>query len=167
MKPLIKLAYRQVIDSASTDKFEKLIFNDTYMEYLMQVQAYNNQGKTYATFRELSMQVPKSNSLHYKVGFAIGLYIRELNNKIPGLWDTLEHVNITFATHRFEIIDSDITKREGHRVAITYLTEAFTYYGNFGEWLLLSAGGNLASGQAGETFMMQLYPNLSIVHYQK
>ena len=165
-KKLIKLAYRQVIDSLSGGEFERLIFNDTYMEFLMQAQAYT-KGNSITQFRELRIHAPKSNSLHYKVGFAIGLYVRDLQNKIPGLTDTLEQTPIPFVSHRFEIIDSDTIKRELHRVAITYYTDSFTCFGEFGDRLLLAAGDCRISDKAVETFMLPLHPNLSVISYQE
>lgn len=167
-KALIKLTFRQIIDSSSQDDFEKKIFDDTYDEFLMQVQAYNSENK-YKIFSEVLASNPKAGSLHYKVGFSIGLYIRELDNKIPGLKDSLGHSSLMFSAHTFEIVESDITNKSAHKVAITYTTDILTLLDNAGEYLLLASGDQSenASKHAVETFLLRIVPNLSIVEYQE
>lgn len=126
---LIKLGYRQLIDARADNEFEKNIFEDSYSELLMQVQRYNPDNR-FTTFREIIAHDPKANSLHYKVGFAIGLYVQLLNKQIPGLWDTRNKVAIPFAIHELEIVQSDITNKKQHVVAINYTSEPVVLLGN-------------------------------------
>src|SRR4051812_11335515 len=116
-KAFITIAYKQVIDEHSKGNFERNVFNDSYTEFLMQMQTYNQENK-YRTFQEVLAAVPKSNALHYKIGFAIGLYVKQLNNRIPSLYDSLGTMNLAFANHQFEILESDITNKSAHRIAI-------------------------------------------------
>ncbi len=165
-KALIKLAYKQTIDASTEGSFEKKVFSDSYSEFLMQIQAYNQENK-YTTWQALLSEVPKASSLHYKVGFSIGLYVKDLNNQIPMLQDSLGRTNLIFETHLFEIIESDITNRLSHRVAITYYTDTLTLLDSFGEYLLLAWGDQ--SQHPGteplETFLLPVCHNLSIVSY--
>src|SRR3954447_21468034 len=131
-KGLIKLAYRQIIDSGSKGKFEKDVLKISYDEFFMKSQAYN-QEKKFKTFKEMVANDGRANSLHYKSGFALGNLIQQLNNKIPELQNTLGR-SINFNQHLFEIIDSDITNIAAHKVAVTYTTGVLTCFGSIGEY---------------------------------
>lgn len=160
----ITLAFKQQINHTSTGAFERMIFEDTYTEFQMQAQAYNQENRC-RTFTELKTHAPKSHSLNYKVGFAIGLYIQQLNQLIPGLKDTFGQVPIPFETHLFELEESDIADRTAHRVAITYQTPPLTLYAIIGDRLLLSLNNQQENNGAIPTFLLQLQPELSITSY--
>src|SRR4051794_8810112 len=165
-KGLIKLAYRQIIDSGSKGNFEKDILKISYEEFFMKSQAYN-QEKKFKTFKEMVANDGKANSLHYKSGFAIGNLVEQLNQKILDLQDALGK-SLNFEMHKFEIIDSDITNPAVHKVAITYSTGILTYFGNISEYLLLSDGDKLnqSSTEPVETFILKMREGLSITNYQ-
>lgn len=164
----IKLSYRQVIDKNSSTAFAQDVFNDTYNEFMMQVQVYNPDNR-FNTLAEVIAANPKANSLHYKVGFSIGLYIRALNNQVPGLQDTLGQVNLPFESSSFQILNSHIGDSSQHKVAITYTTGPLTLLGNYGQYVLLAHGelskDELAEGV--ETFMLKLQDGLSIANYRE
>lgn len=164
----IKLSYKQVIDKNSPTTFAQDVFNDSYNEFIMQVQAYN-PGNHLNTLAEVIAANPKANSLHYKVGFSIGLYINALNNQVPGLQDTLEQVNLSFESSSFKLLSSHIGDPHQHKVAITYTTRSLTLLGNYGQYLLLAQGelskDALANGV--ETFMVKMQDGLSIIYYKE
>ncbi len=164
-KALIKITYRQVIDAASVANIEKGIFNASYDEFLLKCQAYNPEGK-HKTFTEMKAADGRANSLHYKAGFAIGPYINLLQNKIPHLQDTLEK-QLSFETHKFEMIESDITNKAAHKVAVHYITQTLTLFEIIGEYLLLAEGDTLTinPGEPVETFMLKMQPGISISSY--
>ncbi|MEO6523611.1 MAG: hypothetical protein ABIN91_18150 [Mucilaginibacter sp.] len=83
-KALIKLAYKQVINTLSVSDFEQKVFNISYQEFLMKSQAYNIDGK-FKTFEEIKTNDGRANSLHYKLSIAVTHIVEELCNKIPGL----------------------------------------------------------------------------------
>ena len=162
-KPLIKLAYRTVIDTSAQPGFEQNVFNDTYSELLMQAQVYNRE-KRFATVAEMIAANPKANSLHYKVGFAIGLYVNELNKKIPNLTDSLGNP-VSFEIFKTEIVHSDITNREKHVVSLIYITEPLMLVDAFGQYLVLSKQAGEET-EEWETFTVSLQLGLSIVNYK-
>jgi len=166
MKAIIKLAYKQIIDASSNGEFEKLIFTDSYEEFLVQVQAYNPESK-FKTLKEAIAANPKANALHYKVGFAVGLYIKELDQKIPGLKDSLGRSNVPFTTNKFEIIGSDITNKAAHKVAITYISDTVTLVDTVSEYLLLAVGDPFKNEpiEPVETFLVKMQDGLSIISY--
>jgi hypothetical protein len=162
-RPRIRLAFRQVIDAdrARTD-FEKAVFADTYHEFRVQIQTYNPDNAC-TTWQQVREAVPQSSpTLPIRVGFAIGLYVGELNNQIPGLTDVLDQP-IAFSEHQFDLLASDLTDRSKHRVAITYLTDTFTWLDTVGSTLLLATKD--PGTDPVDTVMVALQPSLSIVSY--
>src|SRR5438876_972513 len=114
-KALIKIAYRQVIDASSTGSFEKKIFNDSYAEFLMKIQAYN-PGKKFTTFSETVASDGRANSLHYKTSFAVLHHIETLQNKIPGLEVEAGRIKIPFSIPEFKVLESSIIDKRLHSV---------------------------------------------------
>jgi hypothetical protein len=163
-KGLVKLAYRQVISADSKGSFERNVLNTSYEEFFMKSQAYNQEQK-FKTFKEMVANDAKANSLHYKSGFAIVTFMQQLNNKIPGLHDVLDK-SLSFEGYMFEIIDSDITNVAAHKVAITYTTGTFTYFGTIGDYLLLAEGDKLNEAEPIETLTLKMQNGLSIISYQ-
>ncbi|MBN8876448.1 MAG: hypothetical protein J0I32_02815 [Sphingobacteriales bacterium] len=166
-KALIKLAFRQEIDVTATGSFEKDVFNDSYQEFLMQAQAYNPNGQ-FHTLQELIANNPKANSLHYKVGFSVGLYIAGLNGVIPGIKEWVPgQVQPGFETHQFEIIRSHLSDHLQHGVAITYFTGVLSLLGSFGDQLLLATGDmtHLAASEWADSFMLKINPMITICQY--
>jgi len=162
-KALIKLAYRQVIDINSESDFEKNVFHASYQEFLLKSQAYNPEQK-FKTFAALKQHDGRANSLHYKLGFAVGNFIGTLNNTIPLLCDNAGR-GLKFEVPRFELIASDITNKTDHKIAINYCTGIFTLLNIAGEYLVLAAG-DATDQQTVETFTLKMQPELSIVFYK-
>lgn len=165
-KAFIKIRYKHVISNTHQTNFEKDVFHDTYSEFLMQAQGYN-QDNRFTTFSQLVNNNPKANSLHYKVGFAVGLYVKDLNNIIPALKDSLDKTIVPFTAHQFEIIDSDITNKAAHKVAITYTSPALLLLDTIGDYFLLSNNEKVnVTNEPVETYMLKMRNSLSIFSYQ-
>ncbi len=93
-------------------------------------------------------------------------FINNLNNQIPNLQDTLGQ-NIRFETYKFEVIESSITDKTVHKVAIIYFTDTLTLFEIIGDYILLGVDKlNNVSDEPVETFLLKMHPNLSIVNYQ-
>ena len=163
-KALIKLAYKQVINAASAGEFERNVFRASFQEFLLKSQTYN-QGAKFKTFSELKANDGRANSLHYKLSFAVLNFISGLNNKIPGLKDNAGN-SPAFEGPRFELIESDITDRTMHRVAIHYSTGLLTLLDTIEDYLIL-AMGDVPGGEAAETFTLKMQPGLSVVYYKR
>lgn len=159
-RTMIKLAIRQVIDASSTGTFAKNVFRDSYAEFLLQSQAYN-PDEAFSTFAEMVEHQPKANSLHYKTGFAVGLYIQSLANLIPGAWDTLGNIQLSFERHQFKIMSSGIHDRQLHKVAVLYYTAPLLLHKVIGEYLLLGFNDTT------DTFTLKLSDDISICHYSE
>jgi hypothetical protein len=158
---LITLAYKQWIDAASTGDFEKNVFNDSYQEFLIQVQSFDPE-KQYSTWEEIRTVFPKANvNVQYKTAFAIGLYVNQLNRVVPDVQDTLGNPCLLFNTHRFDIIASDLANPAAHRVALTYHTGTYTLHGSIGDHMILS------EGESTDTFLLGLRPYLTVTSYKE
>jgi hypothetical protein len=151
-----------------TGDFQKRVFNDSYQEYLIQIQSFD-PGKKYKTWDKLREAIPKANlNVQYKTGFAIGEYVKNLANKIPDLTDNLGHSPFLFARHEFEIISSDVENLSNHKVAITYFTDLITLVDCFGEYVVLAASENskVSSAACIETTTLKMQHNLSISQWE-
>lgn len=157
---MIRLVIRQVIDATGTTNFAKQVFHDSYEEFLLQSQVYN-QAAQYRTFAEIVAQQPKANSLHYKTGFAVGLYIQSLNKLVPDTWDTLGNIQLSFDRHQFKIIASDTQDRQAHKVAILYYTAPLLLHSIIGDYLLLGFHDTT------DAFTLKLSEHISICNYEE
>lgn len=163
-KAKTKLVYRQVIDESCQSGFEKPIFQASYDEFLLKSQAYNSAGK-FKTFSKIKANDGRANSLHYKLGFSVGHFIAQLNNKIPVIKDNRGN-KISFEVANFELIESHIEDISLHKVAINYQTGLLLLIEIMGEYLLL-ADDNLPEHGPVDTFILRMQPDLSIVSYEE
>ena len=165
---LIQLAYKQVIDISAVGQFERNILNDSYDEYLVQVQTFALEKK-YTSWQELRTAIPKANlNVQYKTGFAIGLYVRELGGRMPGLTDTLGRFNLPFEEHTFNILESDVMDKSQHKVSITYVTPYLVLLGTLGNnlWLATQELQHANPEEGIETFTLKLLPDVSIIRWK-
>lgn len=160
-KALVKFSYRQVIDANSTSAFDKSVFNATYQEFLLKSQAYN-LGNRFKTFSEMKQNDGRANSLHYKLSFAALHLLQPLNNTIPQLKDNSGR-SIKYDNPRFELIESNVTDKLAHTLAIHYTTAEFTLMETAGEYMVLTAGDE----EKPEIFTLRMQPELSIVSYKE
>ena len=143
---LIRLCYRKVIDVRSTRAWDKLVFEDTYGEFLLQSQLYN-QGKNYTSFSNLVTHVPAAEKLHFLVSAAVIGYLQQLQGKVPDLVNNLDRLFLPFNNYRFEIINSDIRDKTKHQVAIHFFTDHLIWHDTISNQLLLSIPGNMENGE--------------------
>ena len=149
-KALIRLCYRKIIDATAVKPWEKFVFDDTYTEFLMQVQLYN-QEKKYTSFSELLQHVPAAEKLHFLVSTAAIGYIRQLAGKLF----------LPFENFRFEIINSDIKDKTKHQVAINFYTDHLVWHDTIGNQLLVSVPGNMENDEI-LTEVFSLQPFLTV-----
>ncbi len=162
-KAFIRLVYRQIIDNSARSDFERAVFEDSFQELTLQAQAYNTENSL-GTLAELIAHNPKANSLHYKTGFAIGLYVGALHKKIPFLLDALGD-ELLFEEHRFKILYSDLRDKSLHMVAVDYITPRLLLHREILGCLLLSAITD-KNNAPGEPFLLPLRNGLSIIYYE-
>lgn len=159
-KKIIRLLYRKVIDANAQKAWEQHVFNDSYAEFLLQAQFYN-QEKKYNTFAELLTHVPDAEKLHFLVSPAITGYLKQLNGKVPDILNNIGKQFLPFKNFRFEIINSDIRNKARHQVAVNFLSEPLTWHDTIGNQLLVAVNDDRDDG-AVLTEMFAMQPYLSI-----
>ncbi|MFD2935044.1 hypothetical protein [Spirosoma flavum] len=168
-KGIICLCYRKIIDVSSQKAWDKFVFDDTYMEFFMQAQYYNQEAK-YSTFQELVDNVPNADKLHYLTSTAAIGYIRQLNKIIPDIANVSGKLCLPFTQFKFEIIQSHVQNKDAHKVAILFYSEPITWIDTIDNQLLIAYGDQreaLQDGKEVDTDMVVLQPYLSISSIQK
>lgn len=168
MNRLIRLSYRKIIDAASQKLWDRYVFDDTYQEFYMQAQFYNQENK-YSTFQELLDNVPNADRLHYLTsGAAVG-YIRQLNGIIPDVANVGGKLCLPFTQFKFDIIHSHVEQKNAHKVAIVFYSEPLTWIDTLGSRLLIAYADQrdaLREGKDVDTDMIELQPYLTISSVQ-
>jgi hypothetical protein len=171
-KAIIRLCYRKVIDINSSKPWDKFVFDDTYTEFLLQSQLYN-QEKKYNSFSDIITHVPAAEKLHFLVSAAvIGYlkqllsaavigYLKQLQGKVPDLLNSLGRLFLPFNQYRFEIINSDVKDKTKHQVAINFFTDHLVWHDTINNQLLVSIPGNSENGEIlTELFTLPLFVSI-------
>ncbi|HVX49894.1 MAG TPA: hypothetical protein VHB48_07045 [Chitinophagaceae bacterium] len=168
-KGMIRLVHRIVIDNTNTNAWEKCALNDSYTEFLMQVQLYNKEKK-YHTFSELQQQVPGAEKLHFLVSASVTAYIRQFNGLVPGIVNIHGKPFLPFKQYRFEIIDSDVANAANHCIAISFVTEPCLWIDTIGSTMIIAPGagntGNINIQEEVFTETVTLSSRLSIYSFK-
>ncbi len=133
----ITLCYRKIMDAGATRPWDKLVLDDSYREFRMQAQ-YFNQEKKYRTFGEILHYVPGADRLHGLVSGAIVGYLQQLGGVVPDVLDNLGRRFLKFDKFQFELINSDLLDPSKHQVAINFFTEPLVWHDTVGAFLLVS-----------------------------
>lgn len=158
----IKLAYRVVIDSASTILWDKYVFEDTFKEYKMQCQQFNSESDPKNTFRELLSENQKANQLHFLTGIAASGYVDQLKGHFHRVTDVLGNDYFPFINYQLDIINTDTTDATKHKIGITFYSPLLQYFGIMQGNYLVSK--NTQNTNEYETIMFAVQKNLSICY---
>jgi len=153
------LCYRKVIDANATKAWDKLVFEDSYREFKMQAQLYNQDNK-YRSFAELLQHAPGAEQLHFLVSAAVTGYLQTLNEVVPDIINNLGKHFLRFNKYQFEIINSDLQNKSRHQVAFNFYSEPLVWHETISNYLLVSE--NKAANGEVLTDLVQLQPYLSI-----
>jgi hypothetical protein len=134
---LITLCYRKLIDASASRPWDKLVFADTYREFCLQAQ-YFNQEKRYRSLAELLQYAPGAEQLHFLVSGAVRGYLQQLNGWVPDVVDNLGRQLLKFTQFQFELINSDLLDQAWHQVAINFYSEPLLWHDTIGPFLLVS-----------------------------
>lgn len=161
----IRLAYRMVIDSASTFVWDNYVFEDTYKEYLMQQQLFNSKENPKPTFRELLSENEKAIQLHFLVSMAANSYVTQLKGHFYRVSDALGNHFFPFTNYELDIINTDITDISKHKIGITFYSPMLLLLDTVNGHYLVSKEVEKDNGFQTLAFAMQ--PNLAICYYEK
>lgn len=133
----ITIGYRKLIDINSKGEWEKNVFEDSYLEFRMQAQYYNLQGK-FATYARLIQEVAGAEKLSFLVSASIAGYMKQLKGMIPDVLNVLGKLFLSFNQYRFEIINSHMDNKKAHQVAISFYSDPLLWHDTVGDVLLVS-----------------------------
>lgn len=162
----ITLCYRKIIDASATRPWDKLVLDDSYREFRLQAQ-YFNQHKQYRTFGELLHYVPGAERLHGLVSGAITGYLRQLGGLVPDVLDNLGRRFLPFDAFQFELINSDLFDPSKHQVAINFFTQPLVWHATVGSYLIAAPEAPATDGAVAPTHTFQLQPYLAIHSLQE
>ena len=157
----IRLSYRKIIHGGSMTPWEQRVFESSYQEFRLQVQNYD-PGRKFPRFADLIREIPAADKLHFLVSAAVMDYLRQLDGKIPDILNNLGQTFLRFHNYRFELIDSDISDKLQHRVAIWLFSDPLIWHETVGNFLLVSPADTEPSADGRLTELVQLQPYLSI-----
>ncbi|TXK48755.1 hypothetical protein FVR03_07810 [Pontibacter qinzhouensis] len=160
---VITFCYRKVIDATATTPWEKLVFDDSYQEFKMQAQYYNQENK-YGSFAELLQHSPGAERLHFLVSAAVTAYVQQLNGIVPDILNSVGRHFLKFNNYRFEIINSDVLDKTKHQVAINFVSDPMHWHDTLGQLLLISAEPD--NGTEVLTELVPLQPYFTIYSLQ-
>ncbi|WP_231426711.1 MULTISPECIES: hypothetical protein [Pedobacter] len=164
-KKVITICYRKIIDDSNLNYWDKFVHEDSFLEFKMQSQFYNQEEK-YTTFAEIMLNVPDADKLHFLVSAAITGYLRQLNGIIPDILDNLGRRFLTFENFKFEIINSDINNIEKHKIAINFFSKPMIWHDSINDFLLVSQQHEVDEDEV-FTNLFQLPPFVSIHSIKK
>lgn len=160
----IILCYRKIIDAQSTGVWERAVLEDSYKEFKMQEQLYNQQQQHHM-LTELLALVPGAEQLHFLVSASVIPYLKQLKEQVPDLTNSLGLPFLKFDHYRFELIESDTRSISSHKVAICFFSEPMIWHDSVGNYLVLSAKAPDANGSV-TTDMIAQQPGLGIYSMQ-
>lgn len=160
----IRLAYRYVIDAQASALWDQYVFEDTYREYRMQQQLYNDAANPKATFRELLAENDKAEKLHYLTGIAAHSYVQQLKGKLPRVPDVLGKNFFPFTNYEFDLINSDVQDSARHKFGLTFYSPLLRLLDVVGNCYLVSLQTDERTQH--ETLMFPLQNRLSICYVE-
>lgn len=161
-KRIITLCYRKIIRPGVTTAWEKMVHDDSHMEFKMQAQNFSN-GTMFTGYADLLRHNARAQELPARVMPAVTGYVQQLNQIIPDILNVLGRRFLRFNNYQFEIINSDINDREKHTIAINFYSEPLVWHDTVGDKLLVSAYQTDTEQQAEIlTNLLQLQPYLNI-----
>ncbi len=164
---IIRFCYRKIIDANANKPWEKYVWKDTYKEFLMQAQLYNSEKK-YNLYSELLHNVRGADKLPFLISATMVGHLKQLNGIVPDITNASGILFLPFKNYKFEMIESDITNKAAHTIAVNFISEPVTWLDTINGMLLLSLHQNKdVNDDALLTELVTLQPFLSIFSLQK
>ncbi|MDO7846888.1 hypothetical protein Q5H92_11010 [Hymenobacter sp. M29] len=162
----ICLCYRKIIDASSTRPWDKLVWDDSYVEFRLQAQNFNPENR-YRSFGEILHYMPGAERLHFLVSGAVTGYVQQLSERMPDILNNLGRHFLRFERFQFELINSDLQDQSKHQVAVNFVSAPLHWHDTVGPFLLVSEATAVPAAGEVLTHLVQLQPFLSIYSIQK
>lgn len=164
MKAKIKLAFRIVIDQNSEMIWDKYIFEDTYFEYKIQHQVFDDKENPVKNYWELLAKNPGANKIPFLLSSAVTNYVSQLNGEIKSLPDVLGNMYFPIENFKLDLISSSTEDSSKHKIGLTFYTPELLLIDIIDNKYLLSK--DFESENGFETFMFAFHPKVAISSYQ-
>lgn len=164
MKAKIKLAFRVIIDQNSTIMWDKYIFEDTYFEYKIQHQVFDEQENPVKNYWELLAKNSHAERIPFLLSSAVTNYVSQLNGIIKSLPDVLGNTFFPIESFRLDLISSNTEDSSKHKIGLTFYTPELLLIDIIDNKYLLSR--NTESENGFETFMFAFHPQVGISYYK-
>lgn len=163
MKAKIKLAFRIVIDQNSEMIWDRYIFEDTYFEYKIQHQVFDDQYDQVKNYWELLAKNPNADKIPFLLSSAVTNYITQLNGEIKSLPDVLGNTFFPIENFKLDLISSNTEDPSKHKIGLTFYTPQLVLIDIIDNKYLLSK--DLENKDIFDTFMFAFHPQVAISHY--
>lgn len=121
------------------------------------------QGSTYTTYGELLAKVPHAAKLSGMVTPAVISYVQQLNETVPDILNNLGRRFLQFKNFQFELINSSITDKARHQVAVNFYTEPLVWHDSIQNFMLVSdAAAVVEDGEEIHTNLFEIQPYVNI-----
>lgn len=164
MKAKIKLAFRIVIDRNSEMIWDKYIFEDTYFEYKIQHQVFDDKENPVKNYWELLAKNPHAERISFLLSSAVVNYVSQLNGEIKSLPDVLGNTFFPIENFKLDLISSNLDDFSKHKIGITFYTPELALIDIIDNKYLLSK--NIDNEKGFETFMFAFHPQVAIAYYE-
>ncbi|TWR31642.1 hypothetical protein FPZ43_04000 [Mucilaginibacter pallidiroseus] len=158
---IITLSYRKIIDITAQKPWEKLVYDDSYLEFKIQAQNFTI-GTDHTTYAQLIQNIPAAKKLGGMVSASVSGYIQQLNNIVPDILNNLGRRFIKFDKYQFEIINSDILDIGKHQVAINFFSGPMIWHDTVDNMLLVSEYRAAHAGNETLTYLFTIQPYVNI-----
>lgn len=164
MKAKIKLAFRIVIDQNSEMAWDRYVFEDTYFEYKIQHQVFDEADKGVKNYWELLAKNPHAEKISFLLSSAVVNYVSQLKGEIKSLPDVLGNTFFPVESFKLDLISSNIEDPSKHKIGITFYTPELFLIDIIDNKYLLSRSVYEKGGF--ETFMFAFHPQVAVCFYE-
>lgn len=160
MKGKIKLAFRIVIDRNSEMVWDQYVFEDTYFEYKIQHQVFDDPENPVKNYWELMAKNPHAEKIPFLLSSAVANYVSQLKGEIRSLPDVLGTTFFPVDTFTLDLISSNVEDSSKHKIGLTFYTPELLLIDIIDNKYLLSK--DIDSQNGFETFMFAFHPKVAI-----
>lgn len=162
MKAKIKLAFRVVIDENSSMLWDQYIFEDTYLEYKIQHQVFDDKDDPVKNYWQLLLKNCNAEKIPFLLSTAVVNYVSQLNGEIKSLPDVLSNTYFPIEDFKLDLISSNVEDKSKHKIGLTFYTPELLLMDIIDNKYLLS---KTTSGEHFDTFMFSFHPQVAISYY--
>lgn len=161
----IKLALRIVIDQNSEMIWDRYVFDDTFFEYKIQHQVFDDKENPVKNYWELLQKNPNAERIPFLLSAASDNYVAQLGGKIKSIFDVLGTTFFEFENYKLDLISSNLEDASKHKIGLTFYSPTFLLLDIIDNKYLLSK--ETEKENSWETFMLPFHPQVSIAYFEK